>query len=174
MRIGNHPEVLAAMHSSRSSSPRCRSGMGRVVPSASESTASGGRIPRHPSLRELTSSGERMEAPSSILIEDIQPQVDCGRYPIKREVGDAVEVTADIFRDGHDLLAAWSSSAGQVTRTGRSADGAFRQRPVARHIHGLRKHHVRLSHRRLPRLPRELGRRGRKEARGRESTSPAN
>jgi len=47
-----------------------------------------------------------MEAPSSILIEDIQPQVDCGRYPIKREVGDEIEVTADIFRDGHDLLAA--------------------------------------------------------------------
>ncbi len=47
-----------------------------------------------------------MDAPSGILIEDVQPQVDCGRYPVKRETGDGVEVTADIFRDGHDLLVA--------------------------------------------------------------------
>ncbi|MDQ3655459.1 MAG: alpha-1,4-glucan--maltose-1-phosphate maltosyltransferase, partial [Chloroflexota bacterium] len=46
------------------------------------------------------------EAPSSILIEDVQPQVDCGRYPVKREVGDRVDVSADIFRDGHDAIAA--------------------------------------------------------------------
>ncbi len=46
------------------------------------------------------------DAPSSILIEDVQPQIDCGRYPIKREVGDRVEVTADLFREGHDALAA--------------------------------------------------------------------
>lgn len=46
------------------------------------------------------------EAPSSILIEDVRPQVDCGRYPIKREVGDRIEVSADIFREGHEALAA--------------------------------------------------------------------
>jgi starch synthase (maltosyl-transferring) len=45
-------------------------------------------------------------APSSILIEDVRPQLDCGRYPIKREVGDSVTVTADIFREGHEALAA--------------------------------------------------------------------
>jgi len=44
--------------------------------------------------------------PSSILIEDVRPRIDCGRYPVKREVGDSVEITADIFRDGHDLIAA--------------------------------------------------------------------
>jgi starch synthase (maltosyl-transferring) len=47
-----------------------------------------------------------MEAPSSILIEDVRPQIDCGRYAIKREVGDRIEVSADIFREGHDLIAA--------------------------------------------------------------------
>lgn len=46
------------------------------------------------------------EAPSSILIEDVTPIVDCGRYPIKREVGDTIEVQADIFREGHELLLA--------------------------------------------------------------------
>jgi len=44
--------------------------------------------------------------PSCILIEDVRPRIDCGRYPVKREVGDLVEVTADIFRDGHDMIAA--------------------------------------------------------------------
>lgn len=46
------------------------------------------------------------DAPSSSMIEDVHPQIDCGRYPIKREVGDVVTVTADIFREGHDALAA--------------------------------------------------------------------
>jgi len=42
-----------------------------------------------------------------ILIEDVQPSVDAGKYPVKREVGDVVEVTAAIFRDGHDKLVVW-------------------------------------------------------------------
>ena len=46
------------------------------------------------------------EAPSGVLIENVQPLVDCGRYPLKREVGDRIDVTADIFREGHDLIAA--------------------------------------------------------------------
>jgi starch synthase (maltosyl-transferring) len=41
-----------------------------------------------------------------IVIEEIQPQVDAGRYPAKRVVGDLVEVTAAIFGDGHDHVAA--------------------------------------------------------------------
>jgi starch synthase (maltosyl-transferring) len=39
-----------------------------------------------------------------VVIENVQPQVDCGRFPIKRTIGDRVEVTADIFADGHDIL----------------------------------------------------------------------
>ncbi|HEY1744967.1 MAG TPA: alpha-1,4-glucan--maltose-1-phosphate maltosyltransferase, partial [Granulicella sp.] len=41
-----------------------------------------------------------------IVIEEIQPQVDAGRYPAKRVAGDLVEVTAAIFGDGHDHVAA--------------------------------------------------------------------
>ena len=40
----------------------------------------------------------------SIIIERIAPELDCGRYPVKRVVGDQLLVTADIFADGHDLL----------------------------------------------------------------------
>ena len=41
-----------------------------------------------------------------IIIEDVYPELDCGRYPVKREVGDRLEVWADIFKDGHDLISA--------------------------------------------------------------------
>jgi starch synthase (maltosyl-transferring) len=41
-----------------------------------------------------------------IYIEDIYPVVDGGRFPVKRTVGEPVEVWADIFRDGHVVLAA--------------------------------------------------------------------
>src|SRR5919201_2091968 len=42
----------------------------------------------------------------AIAIENVQPELDGGRWPIKRVVGDAVEVSADIFKEGHDLLQA--------------------------------------------------------------------
>jgi starch synthase (maltosyl-transferring) len=44
--------------------------------------------------------------PPRIQIQNVEPQTDCGRYPVKRTQGDRVEVTADIFKDGHDLLRA--------------------------------------------------------------------
>ncbi len=40
----------------------------------------------------------------SIIIERVQPEVDGGRWPVKREVGDCLEVSADIFKEGHDML----------------------------------------------------------------------
>jgi starch synthase (maltosyl-transferring) len=41
-----------------------------------------------------------------VIIENVYPELDCGRYPVKREVGDRFEVWADIFKEGHDVLAA--------------------------------------------------------------------
>ncbi len=41
-----------------------------------------------------------------IVIETVWPEIDAGRTPVKRVVGDEVEVWADIFTDGHDTLAA--------------------------------------------------------------------
>jgi starch synthase (maltosyl-transferring) len=43
----------------------------------------------------------------TVVIEAVQPVVDGGRYPAKRVVGDLVEVTADVFKEGHDTLLAW-------------------------------------------------------------------
>src|ERR1700712_4057880 len=44
--------------------------------------------------------------PPRIQIGQPAPMIDCGRYPSKRTVGDAVAVSADIFADGHDVLRA--------------------------------------------------------------------
>jgi starch synthase (maltosyl-transferring) len=41
---------------------------------------------------------------SRVVIEKVQPEIDGGRFPIKRTVGERVEVSADIFADGHDVL----------------------------------------------------------------------
>jgi starch synthase (maltosyl-transferring) len=46
------------------------------------------------------------DPPSRIQIQRVTPQVDCGRYAVKRTVGELVEVTANVFRDGHELLGA--------------------------------------------------------------------
>lgn len=41
-----------------------------------------------------------------VIIEGVKPQIDSGRFPIKRVIGEKVEVEADIFVDGHDALSA--------------------------------------------------------------------
>ena len=41
-----------------------------------------------------------------VVIENVQPLLDGGRYPIKRIVGEDLVVEADIFKDGHDVVAA--------------------------------------------------------------------
>ncbi|MBV9578759.1 MAG: alpha-1,4-glucan--maltose-1-phosphate maltosyltransferase [Chloroflexi bacterium] len=42
----------------------------------------------------------------AIAIEAVQPELEGGQWPIKRIVGDRIEVSADIFKEGHDLLQA--------------------------------------------------------------------
>src|SRR6266436_5710228 len=40
------------------------------------------------------------------VIENLQPLVDSGRYPVKRVAGEDLVVEADVFKDGHDVVAA--------------------------------------------------------------------
>ena len=40
-----------------------------------------------------------------VVIERVEPQVDCGRFPAKGVVGEEVRVEADVFADGHDVVA---------------------------------------------------------------------
>ena len=62
----------------------------------------------------------------TVVIESAAPAVDGGRYPIKREVGAVLEVSADIFKDGHDVLVAYL----QYRRDG---ERAWREAPM-RHV----------------------------------------
>ena len=43
---------------------------------------------------------------SRVVMRDVQSQVDGGRFAAKHLAGDALRVSAEIFADGHDLVAA--------------------------------------------------------------------
>jgi starch synthase (maltosyl-transferring) len=58
-----------------------------------------------------------------VAIENVSPELDDGRYPVKRIVGDSVEVQADILRDGHDKLAA-------VVLYRRADEASWREAPM--------------------------------------------
>jgi starch synthase (maltosyl-transferring) len=76
------------------------------------------KMKRHKALREAAINVRRIPltgpldiAPTDptgprFRIEDIFPCVDGGRYAVKRIAGEMVEVWADIFREGHDVLSA--------------------------------------------------------------------
>ena len=40
-----------------------------------------------------------------VIIEGVKPEVDAGRFAIKRTIGETVRVQAFVFADGHDLIA---------------------------------------------------------------------
>jgi starch synthase (maltosyl-transferring) len=63
------------------------------------------------------------DPPGRIQIQRVTPQIDCGRYPVKRTVGDRVDVTAVIFRDGHDTL-------GGVVRYKPASAARWREAPL--------------------------------------------
>lgn len=59
-----------------------------------------------------------------VIIEAIQPQIDCGRFPIKRVAGETVTVSADIYKEGHDKLAA-------VIKYRRLGESLWQESPMA-------------------------------------------
>jgi starch synthase (maltosyl-transferring) len=64
-------------------------------------TANGRNVTANANITSVGSlSGRR------IYIEDIYPAVDDGRFAVKRIAGEPIEVWADVFRDGHAVLAA--------------------------------------------------------------------
>jgi starch synthase (maltosyl-transferring) len=93
----------------------------------------------------------REQPPPRIRIEHLAPAVDCGQQPIKRCVGDEVPVSADIFRDGHDVLRAvvrhrapgerrWQEEplhAVDAHHDGVRWEGSFEANAVGRHEFGV-------------------------------------
>ncbi len=45
-----------------------------------------------------------MQNQTRIIIENVSPQLDCGANPIKRIVNQNINVTANVFSDGHDVI----------------------------------------------------------------------
>ncbi len=62
----------------------------------------------------------------TVVIEAVAPAVDDGRYPVKQEVGAEVEVGADIFKEGHEVLVAF-------LKFRRARESAWREAPM-RHV----------------------------------------
>ncbi|TDE20856.1 maltotransferase domain-containing protein, partial [Actinomadura sp. 6K520] len=53
-----------------------------------------------------TSSAPGIPRLGRIPILDVAPVVGCGRWPAKAVVGETVEVSATVFREGHEMLGA--------------------------------------------------------------------
>src|SRR5688572_3080903 len=65
------------------------------------STAFSGDVRRLPSAEVLSRLSQ-----SRVAIERVWPEIDGGRFAVKRAVGDVLTVEADIYCDGHDKIAA--------------------------------------------------------------------
>src|SRR5471030_1552165 len=55
-----------------------------------------------------------------IVIDDVHPRTPTGLYPAKASVGERIQASADIFKDGHDILAArlrWRPAGSRSGRT---------------------------------------------------------
>jgi starch synthase (maltosyl-transferring) len=63
------------------------------------------------------------EARRRVIIRGVRPEVEGGRYPIKRTPGEKVVVEADIFLDGHDEIAC-------VIQHRRSGDKTWQETPM--------------------------------------------
>jgi starch synthase (maltosyl-transferring) len=61
--------------------------------------------------------------PSRVIIEALTPEIDGGKFPIKRTPGEAVVVAADVFADGHDVLRA-------VLKSRKVGDSAWNEAPM--------------------------------------------
>jgi starch synthase (maltosyl-transferring) len=74
------------------------------------------------------------DVPTRIVIQAPLPSVDGGRYPCKGCVGDRIAVSADIFRDGHDLLRAVVRYKAPCARRWREAE----LHRIDAHLEGVR------------------------------------
>ena len=50
--------------------------------------------------------GDKTDSRTRVVVESVSPVVDEGAFPAKAVIGDSIEVSADIFAEGHDELAA--------------------------------------------------------------------
>ena len=109
----------------RARTPRTRRG--------SAAAASGCRRAPHRGTRRRPTRRSRGSPPTRVVIENVSPEIDGGRFPAKAAVGDCFTVEADIFcrRPRQDRRRA-PDPPRRRRGVARSADGLLRQRPLAR------------------------------------------
>jgi starch synthase (maltosyl-transferring) len=78
-------------------------------------------LTRRPDVR-----AQALAAAARIVIDNVAPSVDGGRFAAKRVVGEAVIIEADVFTDGHDVIV--------VELLWRAADSEAWQREAMRHL----------------------------------------
>ena len=74
-------------------------------------------------MPELPSLTTAQDGHVRVITEAVSPEVDGGRFPAKRTIGDKVTVEADIFTDGHDSINA-------VLLFKHSAEAAWHEAPL--------------------------------------------
>jgi starch synthase (maltosyl-transferring) len=85
-------------------SPKAGKANSKVAPPAKNgqarrpARAAGAAIPEHHS--------KPADGRSRVVVQRVTPQIDGGRFAVKRVVGDLFRVEADVFGDGHDLVRA--------------------------------------------------------------------
>ena len=87
-----------------------------------------------PDAKPAPSAAETEPSPSRIVIQYPSPTIDGGRFAVKRCVGDSVTVSADVFRDGHEIIRA-------VVRFRGPGDSRWRDAELKRtdaHLDGVR------------------------------------
>jgi starch synthase (maltosyl-transferring) len=57
-------------------------------------------------VNKSTQIVESVATGGAFIIEDIYPLIDGGQFPVKRIVGEPIDVWADIYRDGHEVISA--------------------------------------------------------------------
>src|SRR6476620_4223179 len=84
----------------------------RAVPTPAPASVGAVSAPRKRSraasiARSAKGAGPVETAPASfrsVVIENVTPALDGGRYPVKREIRETFLVEADMFKEGHDIL----------------------------------------------------------------------
>jgi starch synthase (maltosyl-transferring) len=77
-------------------------------------------LPRRPAALEKFNDEKSRKR---VVIEGVNPEIDGGRFPVKRTLGDRVRVEADIVADGHEVIAA-------LLLYRREQDNAWRSTPM--------------------------------------------
>jgi starch synthase (maltosyl-transferring) len=76
-----------------------------------------------PSVQPAAEPGQLADGRRRVAIEAVSPEVDGGRFPSKRSLGERVTIEADVFADGHDAIAC-------VIRYRHQADSTWTEAPM--------------------------------------------